>query len=103
MPSTHATRWITPDLFDTGAVSLPQDFQFVAGSIIDISFPDGRIGRLTCTDHPPRPLGCRAYWTCSGSKYNGRAFDLMPGRRSDVFAEGQPIMYSATMILVPKD
>jgi len=84
---------------DVGGISLPEDFQFMAGSTIDIMFPDGRTGRLTCTDNPPRPNGCRAYWTCSGSKYNGRVFDLTPGTHSDGFVLGQPIMVTATIVL----
>jgi hypothetical protein len=98
----YATRWITDDLLEAGGISLPHDYRFVAGSTIDIAFPDGRTGRLTCTDQPPRKDGCRAHWSCRGSQHDGRAFDLTPGLHSDGFVPGQPIMVPATMVLVPK-
>jgi hypothetical protein len=97
--TSHATRWITPDLLDVSGVSLPQTFAMAPGATIDITFPDRRVGTMTITG-APKPGVYRGRWTCAGSKYDGKRFDLTWGTRSDVSALGQPIMVPVTMVVV---
>ena len=100
MATMYATRFVTADLLATSGVSLPQTFQMVPGSTIDITFPDGRIGTMTITGEP-RPRLYRGRWTCLGSHYDGRYFDLWWGTKSELAVPGQPIMVPVNMTVVP--
>jgi hypothetical protein len=98
--NSHTVRWITPDLMDSVAVALPLTFQLKPGSVVNITFPDGRTGSLTVASEP-KPDHYRGRWTWVGSKYDDRDFDLSWGTRSDISPVGQPIRVPLIMVVVP--
>lgn len=102
MTSAHATRrWITRDLLDVSGASLPQTFQMASGSTIEITFADGRVGRMTITGEP-EPEVYRGRWTCAGSKYDDREFDLSWETRSEISVTRHPILVPLRMRFVPR-
>jgi hypothetical protein len=85
---------------DSVAAALPQPFQLKPGSVVNITFPDGRTGSMTVTSEP-KPDHYRGRWICVGSKYDGRDFDLSWGPRSDISPLGQLITMPLIMVVVP--
>jgi len=94
-----STRWISRDLLESCAVALPMTFALKPGALIEIAFPDGRVGNLVVTEQRD-PDRLQARWNCEKSKYDGRTFDLEWHTHSDMVPLGQPITVPVLMTLV---
>jgi hypothetical protein len=98
-PRKFLTRWITNDLLESCAVSLPITFTLEPGALVEIELPDRRIGILQITKKHD-PDRSETLWCCKGSKYDGRTFDLEWDAHSDIVPLGHIVTVPVIMTLV---